>query len=350
MPALFASSSGADELLPLAQLGVGPDGSAVLARKGQQLVEVMQLSFGPESPRWSLLEARLRTIGAVDHPGVRGILGIDTAPPTLTIEGDNTPLLAELVEHASVDIVRVMGILGEVARAIATAHHVGIVHGRLDPWAIHVGASDRPRIELTGLATRSDGHPWSRRCRAPEIVDGAEPDAASDVFAIGAMLEIFAITARREVPEGARAVIAEATAADPEERPTATALVRKLVGASTLVTRTTAKDFEVVRPSRPGLGLQLGRFELAKQLGAGAMGEVWEARDTAGGPNVAIKLLKPEIASNEDLLRRFRKEGRVLAKVGSPYIANYVDLNEDKGFHYLVLELVPGGRDRKSVV
>src|SRR5205823_11681324 len=66
-------------------------------------------------------------------------------------------------------------------------------------------------------------------------------------------------------------------------------------------------------------------------------------RDTTGGPNVAIKILKPEIAADEDLLRRFRKEGRVLAKVGSPYIANAIDLNEDRGLHYLVLELVPGG-------
>jgi serine/threonine protein kinase len=45
------------------------------------------------------------------------------------------------------------------------------------------------------------------------------------------------------------------------------------------------------------------------------MGEVWEAVDTAGGENVAIKLLRREVAGDEDLLRRFRKEGRVLAKV-----------------------------------
>ena len=113
---------------------------------------------------------------------------------------------------------------------------------------------------------------------------------------------------------------------------------------STLVARTTLREIEVAAARRgPGLGLRLGRFELAKQLGAGAMGEVWEARDTTGGPNVAIKLLRPEVAADEELLRRFRKEGRVLAKVGSPYIANFVDLNEDKGLHYLVLELVAGG-------
>src|SRR5207344_312430 len=95
--------------------------------------------------------------------------------------------------------------------------------------------------------------------------------------------------------------------------------------------------------TRPGLGVQLGRFELAKQLGSGAMGDVWEARDRSGGPNVAIKLLKPDIAADAELLRRFRKEARVLAKVGSAYIANVIDLNEDKGLHYLVLELVEGG-------
>src|SRR6266850_199348 len=100
---------------------------------------------------------------------------------------------------------------------------------------------------------------------------------------------------------------------------------------------------EIARPSRPKLGLHVGRFELLKQLGSGAMGEVWEARDTTGGPNVAVKLLRAEIARDAELLRRFRKEARTLAKVGSPYIANFVDLNEDRGLHYLVLELVAGG-------
>ncbi|HEY5924180.1 MAG TPA: protein kinase, partial [Kofleriaceae bacterium] len=242
------------------------------------------------------------------------------------------------------DLPRVMKLLGELARAIAAAHHVGLVHGRLDPWAVHVGANDRPRIELSGLAMRSHAHAWVVRCTAPEAKDAA-PEPASDVYAIGALLDIAANTAGRSASDGIKALIAEAMASDPDARPSATTLVRKLVGASTLTARPTLTSDELaaVRPSRPGLGLQLGRFELVKQVGAGAMGEVWEARDTAGGPNVAIKLLKPEIAADDELLRRFRKEGRVLAKVGSPFIANYIDLNEDKGLHYLVLELVTGG-------
>jgi eukaryotic-like serine/threonine-protein kinase len=343
MPALFsASSGGTGEITPLAQLGAGPDGTAVLARKGEQLLELLQLSFGPSSPRWGALEARLRAAGAVDHPGLRGVLAIESAPPMVVLEGDNSPPLAELIEQAGVDLPRVMRILGELARAIAAAHHVGLAHGRLDPWAVHVGTSDRPRIELTGLDLRSRSHDWVKRCTAPEVRDAA-PEPASDVFALGALLEIAATTAGRAVTDGVKSIIADATASDPDARPTATELVRRLIGAGTLVQRTTPLSIDIARPSRPGLGLQLGRFELSKQLGAGAMGEVWEARDMTGGPNVAIKLLKPEIAADAELLRRFRKEGRVLAKVGSPFIANYIDLNEDKGLHYLVLELVPGG-------
>src|SRR3954469_14779971 len=163
MPALFAPQPGAAELLPLAQLGAGVDGTAVLARKGEQLVELLQLSFPPGTARWVDLEARLRSVAAVDHPAVRQVLGLDIDPPTVMLEGDSTPPVAELIEQESCDLSRAMRIIGELARAIAAAHHVGIVHGQLSPWAVHVGASDRPRIELTGLVMRPTNHEWYAR-------------------------------------------------------------------------------------------------------------------------------------------------------------------------------------------
>ncbi|MEO8845894.1 MAG: protein kinase [Kofleriaceae bacterium] len=339
MPALFAAGARSDEVLPLAQLGVGPDGSAVLARKGDQLVEIIHPSFGPSSPRWGLLEARLRAAGQIDHPAFRHVLGLETSPPQIVLEGDSSPPLAELVDQATCDMARALHILGEVARGLAALHHIGLVHGMLNPWTIHVGANDRPRLELTGLATRSTSHAWVVRCTAPEVRAGGVADAASDVFALGEMLALFATV--RATTEMLRGLIERATATDPDLRPSANEIARMIAGAPTLTTGKVAIQQE--RPSRPGMGLALGRFELVRQLGVGAMGEVWEARDTAGGPNVAIKLLKPEVAGDAELLRRFRKEARVLAKVGSPYIANIIDLNEDRGLHYLVLELVAGG-------
>jgi len=339
MPALFAPQPGGGEIVPIAQLGAGSDGAAVLGRKGEQLVELIHPSFSPGTPRWAALEQRLRAIAAVEHPAVRGVLAIDVAPPLVVLEGDSSPPLAELVDQDTADLPRVMRILGELARAIAAAHHVGIVHGRLHPWTVHVGGNDRPRIELTGLATRAEHHEWVARCQPPEPAGTAD-----DVFAIGRMLEIFATAHGREPTEGVRAIVAAATDPDPDARPAAHELVRRLLGAGTIVARATLREMEATAVSaRPALGMRLGRYELVKQLGAGAMGEVWQARDTTGGAEVAIKLLRPEVAADNELVRRFRKEGRVLAKVGSPYIANYVDLNEDKGYLYLVLELVAGG-------
>ncbi|HEV7556852.1 MAG TPA: protein kinase, partial [Kofleriaceae bacterium] len=338
MPALFAPDRGADRgITPLAQLGAGADGTALLARRGDRLVEVHQLVFGPGSPRWTALEARVRAIGSIDHPSVRSVLALDDHQ--LIIEGDSFPPLAELIEQGSVDLARALRILIELARAIGAAHHVGIFHARLHPWAVQVGANDRPRFELTQVETRHTTHPWAQACTPPDEGD----DATSDVYAIGALLGLFATNASRNPSDDLVSLVSDATSADPDARPELVEMIRRMQ-VSSGAGRATLQEIEApVRTSKPAIGVTLGRFELVKQLGVGAMGEVWEARDTTGGPNVAIKLLKPEIAANDELLRRFRKEARVLAKVGSPYIANFIDLNEDRGLHYLVLELVTGG-------
>ena len=344
MPALFPPMGDDEVFTPLAQLGAGPDGVAVLARRGERLVELHQLSFGPSSPRWAGLDQRIRTIGAINHPAIRPVLGLELEPPACVLEGDSFPPLAELIEQSSVDLVRGLRILLELGRALTAAHHRGVFHGNLHPWSLWVGGGDRPRFELTGLDTRPTHHPWAVRCRSLEAAEG-QIDGAADVYSLGVLLDLFTTTAGRSSNPKIAELIREATAQDPDARPPMTELVKSMhaAAAGKLGRPTLQDDVVEAGPMRPSVGAVIGRFELQRQLGAGAMGEVWEARDTAGGVNVALKLLRPEIAADVELLRRFRKEARVLAKVGSPYIANYIDLNEDRGIHYLVLELVAGG-------
>jgi serine/threonine protein kinase len=90
------------------------------------------------------------------------------------------------------------------------------------------------------------------------------------------------------------------------------------------------------------IGRQLGTHEILSALGKGGMGEVWRARDSKLGREVAIKTLPPEFAGDPDRLSRFEREARVLASLNHPNIASIYGLEEFGGTRYLVLELVEG--------
>ena len=89
-------------------------------------------------------------------------------------------------------------------------------------------------------------------------------------------------------------------------------------------------------------GTKLGHYEISTLLGKGGMGEVWRARDTKLGREVAIKTLPEEFAQDSDRLARFEREAKLLASLNHPNIAAIHGFEEDNGTHFLVLELVEG--------
>ncbi len=72
------------------------------------------------------------------------------------------------------------------------------------------------------------------------------------------------------------------------------------------------------------------------------MGEVWKAKDTKLGREVAIKTLPAEFAQDADRLARFEREAKLLASLNHPNIAAIHGFEEDAGTHFLVMELVAG--------
>jgi Tol biopolymer transport system component len=90
------------------------------------------------------------------------------------------------------------------------------------------------------------------------------------------------------------------------------------------------------------VGARLGPYEILALLGAGGMGEVYRARDTKLGRDVAIKVLLPEVANDPDRLARFKREAQVLASLNHPHIAHIHGLEDADGVKALVLELVEG--------
>ena len=89
-------------------------------------------------------------------------------------------------------------------------------------------------------------------------------------------------------------------------------------------------------------GTRLGPYEIHSVLGAGGMGEVYRARDTKLGRDVALKILPEIFANDPERLARLEREARLLAALNHPHIAAIYGFEDADGVHALVLELVEG--------
>src|SRR6202007_273587 len=89
-------------------------------------------------------------------------------------------------------------------------------------------------------------------------------------------------------------------------------------------------------------GIKLGSYEITDAIGAGGMGEVYQAHDIKLGRNVAIKALPEAFAHDAERLSRFQREAKMLAALNHPNIATIHGLERSNGTSYLVMELVSG--------
>ncbi|MDO4841855.1 MAG: Stk1 family PASTA domain-containing Ser/Thr kinase [Phoenicibacter congonensis] len=91
------------------------------------------------------------------------------------------------------------------------------------------------------------------------------------------------------------------------------------------------------------------RYEIGECIGVGGMAEVYSAQDNVLGRIVAVKVMLPQYAAEEDFARRFRQEAAAAANLQSPYIVNVYDWGHDAGTYFIVMEYVRGS-DLKSAI
>ncbi len=89
-------------------------------------------------------------------------------------------------------------------------------------------------------------------------------------------------------------------------------------------------------------GIRLGPYEIVAPLGAGGMGEVWRARDTRLGREVAVKVLPAAFAADPALRARFDREAKTISSLNHPNICTLYDVGREGDTDFLVLELVEG--------
>ena len=89
---------------------------------------------------------------------------------------------------------------------------------------------------------------------------------------------------------------------------------------------------------------RLGPYEILALVGAGGMGEVYRARDTRLGRDVALKILPAEVAGDVSQRHRFEREARAVASLNHPNIVAVFDVGTEGGISYIICELVDGER------
>ena len=89
-------------------------------------------------------------------------------------------------------------------------------------------------------------------------------------------------------------------------------------------------------------GTRLGPYEVLSLIGAGGMGEVYQARDTRLDRKVAVKVLAPELATDAEFRARFAREAKAISALNHPHICGLYDIGREHDTEYLVLELLEG--------
>jgi eukaryotic-like serine/threonine-protein kinase len=140
-------------------------------------------------------------------------------------------------------------------------------------------------------------------------------------------------------PEARDAFLREACDGDDELRAEIESLLRYEAGAAAFLEHPAAG----VPPARASMvDRQLGPYRILAPLGAGGMGEVYRARDTKLGRDVAVKILPLHLTADPERRARFAREARVLATLNHPNIGAIYGLEDADGVSALVLELVEG--------
>jgi serine/threonine-protein kinase len=96
-------------------------------------------------------------------------------------------------------------------------------------------------------------------------------------------------------------------------------------------------------------GSVISHYRISSRLGVGGMGEVYLAQDTTLDRKVALKILPPEIASNQDRMRRFVQEAKAAAALNHPHVAHIYEIGEAGGTHYIAMEYVDGETLRDKI-
>ncbi len=289
---------------------------------------------------------------------------------------DLRTLLTQRGRLHPMDIVR---LIAPLCDGLSYLHERGLAHGYLRPenifWSEGRGPGALKLLDF-GLAFFRGGRPRWGEARplveaeylSPERVQGTRANAYSDVYALGVLIYELAVgappfrgasdeetrqlhltEAPEPLPDAAKAlqpIVDRCLAKRPQQRyRTVEELKQALLALSPRAPDEDTEELTQIDLPALDAGLELGSYEVTRLLGEGSMGRVYQARHKRLGRQVAIKLMRPELALSRTFVERFFQEARAVNQINHEHIVQISDLVDDASNDrhvFLVMELLQG--------
>ncbi|WP_172832510.1 serine/threonine-protein kinase PknD [Mycobacterium asiaticum] len=300
-------------------------------------VRMLPSASTDESGRHERLRDRLAIAARLSCPHIMPIYEIGTIDGRLYLSMpnfDGTDLHSVLCRDGPMNPRSAVRVIEQAAVALEAIHNEGLVHGDVKPSNLFVAWGEF--VYLLDFAV------------APEHYGPGPVEPSSDINALARVL-YECLTGQQAgdgeqppkptnidpaIPTGFDDVVARGMASRPEDR-YQTARELAVAARDALASRVAAS-------AKPPSAVEFGRYRLFELLGQGSMGSVYRAHDTALNRDVAVKVLRPEMATEPGFEERFRREAFAAGRLANPNIIPIYDAGEIDGRLYLVMPIIDG--------
>jgi serine/threonine protein kinase len=376
----------------LKKLSEGVCAEVLLVRPRHQATDVVLEVLRPElssDEGWTrrfLEEAQHRR--ALCHPNLQSRADTGRTPEgrlyVTSPEMSGESLGDALFLRGALSLDEAVRVLMPLCDALEYLHERGLSHGYLKPDSIYLEGglpAFSPKLVDFGLAFYRGKAPLQlpkdrilveASYLAPERVQGKRGNARSDVYGLGLLLYELVTGAppfigteaavreqhlKARLPalppsySALRPFLARCLAKSPEERFARISEARNALAGLAQSTTLVSSDplpLASIPPREDALGDVLGNYKLEKLLGEGAMGRVFLARHQRLGRQVALKVLRPDLAQNPTFVQRFFQEARAANQIQHEHIVQIFDFIEEAAIPgrgtrvYCVMELLSG--------
>lgn len=357
----------------------GGEGVVAEHRHYQEIIDALGRSLSlvtaPDASHYTWLAAEARHLGHRNHPSIpttyhywTNYREIRRGPGYLRrwIEGETVG--AHVRRIGPEDVPYMLKVLRATGSTVAYLHDAGVAHGALSPEHIWVAPTSRiwllgwqwaiPRAEVPPDVTPD--RRWTPM--APEWrAGGWAPTPASDQWQLAATC-FAALTGelpppadvppirlvRPDVPQSVASALDRALSENPGERHrSVSSLLRSLdrvPAARSVIVSGSFAPVKEWQSEEARLRWAVGDdYDVLALLGRGTFGTVWRVRDLSLEREVALKMLHPDVASDQSAVARFRREARLAAQLAHPAIVPIYDWDSRGDVSWYTMELAEGG-------